>query len=296
MIHVFFVPGMFGSTVEYVLSDFTCEMTPTHAKIKFDGSMHTFLKQNHPGSSGGLVFSLREINTPLYPFTDLELPDILTRYPSRAEDSHILLYAPSVDAAEQNMLFQYHKISVGSRYGLQIFYGRDTEAEKNVRPWNQHYKSHSDMRPWEFREWFSLFYPGWIQAWQSSVDQVDHTWLKIPCSDVLNHTEHTFRKIIKFCKLTEKNGLAKFAAQWRKAQQYVIDEYDLINGIVASTVAAQPLQWRELNPIAEAIIQKKLRDLGWEIRCHDLDIFPRDSIQLYSLLESNVQLHQQGNT
>ena len=285
MIHVFFVPGMFGSTIEYVLSDFTCELTPTNATIHSDGSMHGFRKQNHPLCSRELVRALCEINTPAYPFIDMQLPDILTQYPSSAKDCHILLFAPTVPAAELNMLFQYHKISVGRQLGLEIFYGGDQDAEQNVQQWNQHYKTYSDLQPWQFREWFSLYYPGWTRSWQISVNQVDNTWLKIPCTDILADTAATLRKIIKFCNLTEKNGLEKFAAQWRLAQQYVLDEFDLLDQIVCHSVANQSLEWKPINIIAEAIVQQRLRTLGLAIRCDGLNTFPCDAKTLYNLLE-----------
>jgi hypothetical protein len=47
MICVFFVPGMFGSTVEYVLRAFTNELDNIDAEILSDGSMHSFKTQMH---------------------------------------------------------------------------------------------------------------------------------------------------------------------------------------------------------------------------------------------------------
>jgi hypothetical protein len=37
--------------------------------------------------------------------------------------------------------------------------------------------------------------------------------------------------------------------------------------------------------LSEAMIQKKLRDNGYELKCFELDTFPTDSIQLYRLME-----------
>jgi len=56
------------------------------------------------------------ITTPIYPFKQLHLLEILEKYKqhtdiSSTSDSYILLYANDTRAAELNMLFQYHKIA-----------------------------------------------------------------------------------------------------------------------------------------------------------------------------------------
>lgn len=289
MIHVFFVPGMFGSTIEYVLSDFTNELTPTNATIANDGSMHTFKKQNHPASKLMLgTMQLEEINTPIYPFKDLHLPTILESYPIAEHDHCILIYAKSLKEAEQNMLFQYYKIACGLGHGLSIFYGSRANAKTDVSGWNQNYTDYSDLAPWEFREWFSIFYPAWTQEWQDSYKQVPEHWLKLSLDDILNNTKSIFEDVINYCSLTKKRELDDFATQWRQAQNYILDEYVLIDCIVDLTIKKQDYHWKPLHVIAEAMIQKKLRDKGFEIRCDGLNTFPTNSIDLYNLLEYQV--------
>lgn len=295
MIHVFYVPGMFGATIEYVLRDFTNELEPTNALLGSDGSMHSFKRQNLPKNKSMLDnIKMGEISTPPYPFGDLHLPEMLELYPINVDDRCILIYAESFQSAEQNILFQYHKISIGeANTGLEIFYGNRSNAKSDVGQWNQDYTRYSDLTPWEFREWFSLFYPSWIQEWQQSYDQVPDNWLKISSHSVLHDTTNTFEKIIDFCNLTKKNGLDNFASQWQNAQQYVLDEYKLINTIVDQTIKKQDYNWKLLHPVAEAMIQNKLRTHGFEIRCNNLNVFPTNSIDLYNLLDNQLQLHQQ---
>jgi hypothetical protein len=289
VIHIFFVPGMFGSLIEYVLRDFTKELSPTNAEIANDGSMHTFKKQNHPNSKLVLnTTDLGEVNTPIYPFNDLHLPDILKLYPINADDRCILIYAKSFKEAEQNILFQYHKISCGLELGLKIFYGSPADAKVNVSRWNQNYTEYSNLAPWEFREWFSIFYPSWIQEWQDSCEQVPASWLKISPDDILFNTKDTFENVIEFCKLTKKCELETFVDQWQHAQKYILDEYVLLNNIVDATIKQQAYTWKPLHLIAEAIIQKKLRDNGHEIRCDGLNTFPTSSIELYKLLDNQL--------
>jgi hypothetical protein len=294
MIHIFFVPGMFGSTIEYVLNDYTSELTPTNATIKHDGSMHTFKKQNHLDSRSMLAnMTMDKINTPIYPFLDMHLGEVLKEYSICSDDYCILLYAKSFEDAEKNMLFQYHKIATQYKSGLQIFYSTAANEPRDVKQWNQAYTKYSDLSPWEFREWFSIFYPSWVSSWQTSVDQVSDRWLKIPCSDVLNNTKQTFETIIEFCNLTKQGNLDEFVMAWRQAQQYIIDEYQLLDNIVTNTLSQTPFTWRPISIIGEAIVQQRIRQQGFEICCNGLDNFPTDSIELYNLLDNCLKLHQQ---
>lgn len=296
MIHIFFVPGMFGSTLEYVLRDFTHEFEPTNAPIGPDGSMHTFSKWNHPGDKSRLKNTyLKNINTPLYPFENMHLPDILKEYPGQEDDYYIIVYANSFDDAERNILFQYHKIACGLGLGYKIFYSKPENAKNDVRRWNTQYTDYTDLAPWEFREWFSIFYPEWISEWQTSYNHVPENWLKIAVGDILLTPEKVFHDVIHFCNLTLRGNLNKFCKDWKQAQQYILDEYALIDKITQATITQEEYNWNTLHPIAEAMVQKKLRDSGFEIRCDGLDIFPTNSKELYSLLDDSLKLHKENH-
>lgn len=297
MIHVFFVPGMFGSTIEYVLCNYTTELTPVDGSIQHDGSMHSFNKQNHILNSTDInKITDQQVHTPIYPFNNLHFNDILKIYPiSNPQDKYILMYAHDFESAELNILFQYHKISVGLSRGWKIFTNGHDSMTQNVQRWNTEYQSYDDMQPWELREWFSLFYPTWIQEWQQSYYDAPIDWLTVPANDMLTDTSCTLKKIISHCGLSINPGIDEFSTTWQLAQQYIIDEYHLIDNIVKHTLAQKQFDWRPLNPVAEAMIQKKLRDNGVEIQCDGLNRFPINSLELYKLLESNIQLHIQGN-
>ena len=88
MIHILFLPGTFGSTVNYVLQDFgtgTTKPTLRHKEaILPDGSMHSFYKSGHWGSLSELTKFFNkeidqdiEISTPIYPMTDIHAKDII---------------------------------------------------------------------------------------------------------------------------------------------------------------------------------------------------------------------------
>jgi hypothetical protein len=286
---------MFGSTIEYISRSYSNELTPVAGSILADGSMHSFQKLAHPLCVYHLdeFFKLGrlsemaifpEIMTPIYPFIDQHLPGILDYFNQhqRGNESHILMYANDVRAAELNMLFQYHKISLGRQRGLDIFCQGN---EHNITAWNPDYTHWSQMQTWQLREWISLFYVDWVSEWINSVHQVGSEFLTIKNTDFLYDTVATSDNIFKHFNLTKKPGLAEFLEQWQQAQQYVVNEFELLDRIVDCTIANQSLTWHPINIIAEAIVQQRLREKGYEIRCDGLDILPTDAIMFNKLLE-----------
>lgn len=284
VIKIFFVPGMFGSLIESVLRR---SLDPTaFFKIADDGSMHTFKKYAHPVEFDKINEIIQQSNgniiTPIYPMPDADLDKILVRVGQNQPNKHILIYAGSEQDAEINMLFQYHKIAVGLNFGLKIFCGNNSH---NIANWNNGYTHWSQMQTWELREWLSLFYVEWTQKWINSQYQVGDDFLKIKNTDLLSNPLDQLRKIINFCELTEFDQIESFLQDWKNAQQYIVNEFKLIDDIVAATIHNLPLTWNNLNIIAEAIIQQRLRTLKYEIRCDNLNTFPTDSKTLYKLLE-----------
>lgn len=293
MIHVFFVPGMFGTSIEYVLRTFSQEHNSINASILPDGSMHSFEKQCHwlsvkdiQATYSDVKLKATAISTPIYPYEDHHLPEILELLVSFIEstDKKILIYSDTVGAAEMNMLFQYHKISVGRlNMGLGIYFNK--VAPEYTR-WCSTYTSWQDMQPWELREWLSIFYPAWIQEWIVSKDQVDDTFLTMSNREILENPRQSFERMIEHCNLTlDSTGLDQFVDKWCAAQQYIVGEYNLLIKIVNNTLLGQSISWEPLNLVAEAIVQQHIRASGYEIRCDGLNTFPTDSKTLYNLLE-----------
>jgi len=290
MIHVFFVPGMFGSTLEYVLRNYSNERTSVDAEVLPDGSMHSFSKECHPTRQSEIDSQLKLINNdsitiPIYPFQTLHLPEILKKYTEyiNSASREILVYAANTRDAELNMLFQYHKIATGSlQLSLDIFCSGN---EHNIVNWNPDYKHWGEMKPWELREWISLFYVAWVREWIESQNQVGDNFYKVSNIEILGNLPGIVRKILRHCNLTESPGLDDFAVHWRSKQQYIMDEFDLLDRVIECTINNVPFSWSPVNIIAEAIVQQRLRANSYEIRCDGLDVFPTDSITLYNLLE-----------
>lgn len=284
------MPGMFGSSLEFILRSYTNEYVPIPAGIDKDGAMHSFKKECHPLSITDIAqyvstLSDHSITTPIYPFKDSHLDKILELYDlDKPGTYNVLIYADSTKSAELNLLFQYYKIAFGSslHLGVDIFCGNNIH---NITQWNKDYSHCNQMKPWELREWFSLFYVEYVQEWIDSYGQVSTTFLKIKNTDLLFDTKNICLQIMDFCKLTLTNDLDSFVNEWSIKQQYVVDEFELLDSIIDYTVSDQQFVWHPISIISEAIVQQRLRSSGYEIKCDGLDTFPINSKTLYSLLE-----------
>jgi len=289
MISIFFVPGMFGSTVEYILREFSNNFTNPELSdrggLQPDGSVHGFAKSWHPLSMSAYNQTIdAEIATPIYPTRDGTLSKILETYPLTPSSKNILIYAESLRAAELNLLFQYHKIAVGKRrqLGLETFaIGNECDIVK----WNSEYTHWSQMQPWEWREWMSLFYVTYVQQWINSKYEVPDSFLKISTTEMLFQTKDAITRIFSFCNAQAMVDIDLFVEEWIKKQQYIIDEFNLLDVVVDNTINDVAFSWKELNIVAASIVQQRLRSLGYEIQCDGLNTFPTDSESLHKLLE-----------
>ena len=287
MISVFFVPGMFGSSIEYMLRQFSDNFSFTVAPnnngvegnsgLHSDGSMHSFRKEWHAKKLTDYGQDIDvEIATPVYPTKAGKLLKILEVYPHKSNAKNVLIYADSLRSAELNMLFQYHKIADGAaiQHGLQFFCDGN---EHNIVNWNTEYTHWSQMQQWELREWMSMFYVTWTQEWINSQHEVPESFLKISNTDMLFHPKDTIKRIFNFCNVTMLDEIDSFVDEWTEKQQYVINEFNLLDEIVFNTIRYNnSFSWEPLHIVAAAIVQQRLRTFGYEIACRDLNRFPTD--------------------
>lgn len=302
MIHILFVPGSFGSTINLVVQSF-CENIrsselPLEESILPDGSAHSYYKKGHWHTKELLTNFFKgeidqdlQIGTPIYPNDGMTVQEIFSLFQNkRPHDRVVLIYIKDRNYAELNILAQYYKISKGAlSRGFEYTFYVD-EHLLSIRKWNKDYSSFNDMRPWELREFFSLYYTDWVKHWLDAPLFAPNNWLKISTNDILTNTRETFIKICNFVdefddsKIIEFN---KFSDWWPETQGYLIKELELVNKIVDYTINKKITSWTssQLCIISEAMIQSKLRDNGYELKCFDLDTFPTDSIQLYRLME-----------
>jgi hypothetical protein len=300
MIHILFVPGTFGTTVQYAIRQFDKNLIDNRILylqdelILPDGSMHSFVKTGHYCLLQDLNDFLDNkidqgivITSPTYPMVDAHAEPIIKLFcERRLDDKYVFIYVANIDQAEITILAHYYKISTGS---LNMSIGSICgDNQHNIINWNANYTHWDQMQHWELREWFSMFYPGWVQEWIEAKQYIPATWLPISSGDILANTRGILLDIINHVgKFNSelKNEFDDFVNAWRPKQQYLIDEHNVIKNIVNFTVNNIPYDWKKLNIISEAMIQRRLRDAGYEIKCYGLNEFPTSSTELYQLLE-----------
>ena len=299
-LHILFVAGTFGTTLQYVLQAYSTKYTTNQllsnsyqSLVTADGSMHLFQKTGHwsckqlleDAVNGKIAVPL--ITTPAYPMPDYCASEVIEFFKDNFPlDKYVFVYIDSTEYAEINMLAQYYKVANGVlNKTLNIFCGNNVN---DIINWNNEYTHWSNMQHWELREWLSIFYPVWVQEWIDGRQYADPTWLCISSKEILSNPHKTFQNILDYSGGIDNTLITKFdefVDYWRSKQQYLIDEYELINRIVSTAISNESFNWSDLHIIAESIIQQKLRANGYKIKCYNLNEFPTSSIDLHNLLE-----------
>lgn len=143
--------------------------------------------------------------------------------------------------------------------------------------------------PWIIREILSY---NLMPSWQSEVEWfLPNTWQHPKCkfvfiSDLLYNFKKVILEIQEFCNLEFKrdvNELLEHHNQMLSLQHY-LNQDSLCNNIINAILTSQPLSWNSLPMPSQSWVQWQLRNLGYEIRCDGLDIFPTNSVNLQELL------------
>ena len=149
----------------------------------------------------------------------------------------------------------------------------------------------NEIPVWIKREILSFnLMPSWF-------DQVEwyhpDTWSHDRCqlvllNELLYNFKNTILKIQKFCNLEFKKSIDDIIPYHNKmlSLQKWLTQDQLCNNIIDSIINNQVFDWsdQELPLPSQSWIQWQLRNLGYEIKCYGLDIFPTNTTQLLKLL------------
>lgn len=289
---ILYGPGMFGSTLEYVLSTFRSDHGLDANAICADGSLHSFKKSAHvwQESDFALLDDLdkQSVATVIYPNNTQKFAQIVQCLPQQHQEKNIVIYSENRRSSERNLLFQYYKISLGDSPEHQSQGLSNFSTNADFSKWNSEYTSWQDMQPWEWREWFSYFYPGLCAEWES----VQSNWLMIDCDFVLENFEKAVSRICSYLDIAltsaQLDNLDRFSEIWKKKQQYIVDEYQTVENILQSLNNDSYYAWDQISPLSEAFVQNRLRQQGIEIQCQDLNVFPTNTSDLQKVLEHAI--------
>jgi hypothetical protein len=160
------------------------------------------------------------------------------------------------------------------------------DANKFAQHWNKN--KIEDLDRWELREFISLYQ---FNAWKDQFDQTIYDKLQnifkdvifINVQDLESNFEQLIPKIIHQFDLpfVNQNKIETVYKNWIAKQQFA-NRNQLVEKIVSDTIANKFFNFKEtqLTLYDEAFIQKRFRDQGFELQCYNLNIFPKNTVEL----------------
>lgn len=282
MIFIFFPCGGFGSTIEFCIRNFSKEFESINAEIMPNGSMHSYKKECHPCYNYELVDiaeSNKKIITPVYPNLSYStVIDSMNEFIKISKNSKVVfIVIDTIEMIERNWLFAYYKV------GLDFVLQTDS---KNVKKWNNDYKTFNDMQRWEQREYLSFVISDSIPEFINARNFALESWLVINTDDILFNFKESLEKIFNYLELaSDIDNLTEFIDLWSQKQKYVLDELTLINKILINFQNNKFFEWNTISIIGEAIIQYKLFDRAYDLNCYNLNQFPTNTFDLINLCQ-----------
>ena len=263
-----FISGSYGTFISWCVYSFS-ELNINDEIISpiepSSGSAHRFRKT--PG---------RWVVTPIHNILNDSYTDyILIKY----DEEKIINYV--------NNSFQKHYLGK-----LTDYFGNDWNKINNklLDHWN-------DILPWQFRELLSFDLSGQIEFFKTQYTENAHTITKntknpnnfyvLDPELFLLNASVELEKLLDFFKLKKHkhfNTLEKYTSEYLNLQQHFTKNIQIAK-FIENTINNISFTIPNLTIFDEAYIQHKLRSLGYEIKCYNLNEFPNNSTELFKLLK-----------
>jgi hypothetical protein len=281
--------GSYGTYLEWCLTSLT---TPGELISPFTsvGNSHAFKGNYLRGFQGWqqyLTNKQKHLFVRLHPktFKDEDLSSNLNHICNTA-DSMIYIY-PDADSVLLCVNNYFTKIW-HNWWEYQINQSLDSNLVYQNWPVDPEVKV-DQLPQWIRREFLSFYLmPAWFD--QIEWNHLDHWAHPKACSitvkDLLFDFELTLQKIQQHCGtpfVRPISDLMPYHLHNLKLQSG-LGQDRLCQDIINAVMSEKYLDWNTLPFTSEVWIQWELRNRGFEIRCHNLDIFPTNSIQLRELL------------
>jgi hypothetical protein len=281
-----FFPGAYGTYLEWCLTTLTSS-GEIIAPFSTNGSSHNFVGNRLTGFPDWKKFVESKQSTDfvsLHPKIDSQesLSNNLN-YICDTAQSMIYLY-PDKNSILLCINNWYHKV-------YKDWWSTVVSNHENLyKDWPVDQHTNPENIPLWIRREFLSFYM--MPMWTDTVEWC-HTdcWQHdkgcvITVPELLYDFEKTLQRIESFCRLKYIKPIAHLIplhTENLKRQQH-LNEDTLCAQIINSTIEQKEFSWNALSLVSESWIQWQLRNLGYEIECHELDIFPTDSVHLREIL------------
>jgi len=141
---------------------------------------------------------------------------------------------------------------------------------------------------WQLREMISFEHNAMLCRSAELYQPISHSKvINVAITDLVNHFQPTLIGLFKNLDLpmTYQDQLDRIETEWLANESFTkIDQ--LCHDIVTAVLEGHNISWQQhqLTLIGEAYVQCLLRNKHFEMRCHGLDTFPTNSVQLKELL------------
>lgn len=281
--------GTYGTYLEWCLATLSSNLTVV-SPFNSNGNSHKFKGNYVQGMEG---WHQRNKQLPVAPFVRLHpktkqhesLSDNMNHLCDTA-DSVVYLYPD-----RESILFLLNNVTYKIWHDWwEHNFNSEIDIDKIYKNWPvDNNTTISNIPNWIKREFLSLYLmPAWLdQVEWYHPDRWSHSkCCVITVNQLLYDFENTINRIKIHCNLQFEKDIAElmpYHQQNLKLQKYT-NQDQLCNQIISSVINNQVFEWEELTLTSESWVQWQLRNLGYEIRCHGLDTFPTNSIQLKELL------------
>jgi hypothetical protein len=294
-IPIVFNGGAYGTYLEWVLTTLTTDV-PIIAPFTHNGNSHLF-KGRHLQDIKGWN-SYVSSNQPsqfvrLHPKITKEESISCNLEQILSTVDRVLYIYPDRDSVLLTVNNYYHKVR--SNWWADRLTDQQL-ADNLYSSWPLDPTTPIDKIPiWILREILSFnLMPSWYDQieWYHPDKWSHPNCLIITVSDLLHRFDLTLENIKNFCNLSflkDTKKLFEYHEQMLKLQKN-LQQDQLCQKIVQSVVNDDQFVWKEeeLPLPSQGWIQWQLRNLKFEMRCQDLDIFPTDSVQLKKLLYHSI--------
>jgi hypothetical protein len=294
-IPIVFNGGAYGTYLEWLLTTLTTDCAIIEPFNTDTGSSHNF-RGNHLGNINNWNTYLNSGKNPtqfvrIHPKlkkTD-SISKVLETILSTAE--RVLYLYPGPDSVVLSINNFYSKI--WKDWWLHNF-NSSIDPNKIYNNWPIDPKIPMDQIPiWIRREFLSYYLlPAWFdQVEWFHPDKWNHNRCKIILvKELLYNIKEVLEDIRVFTGLKFNKPIELLLPAHEKMLQLQKHQNQdwLCSEIIDSVVNNNEFEWdgQNLSLASQSYIQWKLREIGYEIECHGLDLFPTNSIHLRSILHS----------
>jgi hypothetical protein len=280
---IVYPPGGFGSMLEAVLRRYSVQYQSLNEIAPADdGSFHNYSRGEHVFMVNDSTNQVQDhVYSVIYPGYNKDIPVAFDILESHKTQKVFVKIGNSFEMIQCWCLFD-HKDDLLDPNNL--LYKAINNAE-NLSSWGC--SDYSELETWQKREHLSYVLDGIFEKTLLASTQAPDNWFVINFSQLLLSPRYVIRSLFDHYNLDMKDedDFTSMINNWKDVQSPICARAVLITDIIHATLGfTVPVDVPELSIMEQAIIQQQLRQHGYEIKCQDLNHFPRTTSILKDII------------